>query len=73
MVPGLGEESLLCHDARRNMTDMQETAQWLGGLPVPKAVLGALFGTWAKSYVVVCLARLQQEVEWSSPSTPYEL
>ena len=42
MVPG---ESILSHSERRNLTDLQETSQWLGGINVPKAILEQLFGT----------------------------
>jgi len=41
IVPG---EQLLSHDGRRNLTDLQETAQWLGGIPVAKSILMALLG-----------------------------
>ncbi len=44
VVPGPGSgESLLCNEARRNLTDQQETAQWVGGNMVPKQLLTALF------------------------------
>lgn len=43
IIPGMGAESLLCNEARRNLTDQQETAQWVGGIQVPKEVLSALF------------------------------
>ncbi|CAK9077405.1 unnamed protein product, partial [Durusdinium trenchii] len=36
VVPG---EALLSHSERRNLTDLQETSQWLGGQAVPSAVL----------------------------------
>ena len=39
----MGAESLLCNEARRNLTDQQETAQWVGGIQVPKEILSALF------------------------------
>lgn len=39
VVPG---DFLHSNDMRRNYTDFQETAQWCGGVQVPKAVLGAL-------------------------------
>jgi len=42
VVPG---ESILSHSERRNLTDLQETSQWLGGINVPKAILEQLFGT----------------------------
>lgn len=38
-VPG---DAMLSHTERRNLTDFQETSQWLGGPAVPKAVLKAL-------------------------------
>ena len=41
VVPG---EGFACHDGRRNLTDLQETSQWLGGSEVPKAILSALLG-----------------------------
>ncbi|CAK9104214.1 Uncharacterized protein SCF082_LOCUS48644 [Durusdinium trenchii] len=40
VVPG---ESLLSNDTRRNLTDLQETSQWIGGGRVPTAILTALF------------------------------
>ena len=43
VVPGTGAESLLSNDQRRNLTDHQETAQWCGGVMVPKNLLTALF------------------------------
>lgn len=42
VVPGSGADTLLSNDQRRNLTDQQETSQWLGGLMVPKQVLQAL-------------------------------
>ena len=41
-----GGDTLHCHDGRRNFTDLQETAQWLGGINVPKAILTALCSGW---------------------------
>lgn len=41
VVPG---EGFACHDGRRNLTDLQETSQWLGGSQVPNAILSALLG-----------------------------
>ncbi len=41
IVPG---EAFTCNDTRRNYSDLQETAQWLGGAAVPKAILTALTG-----------------------------
>ena len=38
---------LQSNDARKNMTDMQETAQWLSGEPFWTAVLGSLMGNSA--------------------------
>ena len=29
-------------EGRRNYTDLQETSQWLGGLEIPKVILGDL-------------------------------
>lgn len=42
VVPG---ETLTSHDGRRNLTDLQETSQWLGGLGVPKSILTGLLGS----------------------------
>ena len=42
VVPG--GESMPTHEGRRNLTDQQETAQWLGGRQVPAAILQALLG-----------------------------
>lgn len=42
VVPG---ENFVSHDGRRNLTDLQETSQWLGGQNVVKAILGGLLGT----------------------------
>ena len=36
--------SQLSHDGRRNLTDLQETAQWLGGVSVAKSILVGLLG-----------------------------
>lgn len=33
---------MTCNDARRNLTDFQETSQWLGGSAVPRAILTSL-------------------------------
>ena len=41
VVPG---EAFLSHDTRRSLTDLQETAQWLGGQAVPQSILEALTG-----------------------------
>ncbi|CAK9083772.1 unnamed protein product, partial [Durusdinium trenchii] len=41
VVPG---EAFLCHDSRRSLTDLQETAQWLGGVPVCASILESLTG-----------------------------
>lgn len=38
-------ENLLSHSERRNLTDLQETAQWMGGKGVPLAILEALTGS----------------------------
>lgn len=44
VVPGPGSgDSLLCNESRRNLTDQQETSQWVGGIMVPKQLLTALF------------------------------
>jgi hypothetical protein len=45
VVPG---DVLLSHCERRNLTDLQETAQWLGGLSVPRSVLKSLMSTLVK-------------------------
>ena len=45
VIPGPGDESLLCGEARRNLTDQQETSQWLGGVGVAKAIMSSLMGT----------------------------
>lgn len=42
---------LQSNDARKNMTDMQETGQWLSGEPFWTAVLGSLMGH-SSSHVV---------------------
>lgn len=39
IVPG---DPLLSHSERRNLSDLQETSQWLGGVSVPKAILTSL-------------------------------
>eukprot|EP00438_Fugacium_kawagutii_P033561 Skav211095 [mRNA] locus=scaffold2002:390055:394244:+ [translate_table: standard] len=44
-VPG---DAMLSHSERRNLTDLQETSQWLGGLSVPKMVLKSLM-SWVKN------------------------
>eukprot|EP00435_Cladocopium_sp_Y103_P054071 s74_g17.t1 len=36
VIPGSGAETFQCNDARRNLTDQQETSQWCGGIMVPK-------------------------------------
>lgn len=58
-VPG---EGLTSHDGRRNLTDLQETAQWLGGSAVAKSILKGLLGRLVVSFhvfsfslFVVCL------------------
>ncbi len=42
VVPGCGADTLLSNDQRRNLTDQQETSQWLGGVMVPKQILSAV-------------------------------
>ncbi|CAK9013014.1 Uncharacterized protein SCF082_LOCUS11746 [Durusdinium trenchii] len=42
IVPG---EMMTSNEARRNLSDVQETSQWLGGIHVPREVLVALQGT----------------------------
>ena len=34
--------SITSHDTRKNFTDVQETAQWLGGVDVPTKILETL-------------------------------
>ena len=41
-VPG---DTLLSHSERRNLTDLQETSQWLGGTAVARCVLKSLMST----------------------------
>ncbi|CAK9073826.1 unnamed protein product [Durusdinium trenchii] len=41
IVPG---EAFLSHDSRRSLTDLQETAQWMGGVPVCQSIFDALTG-----------------------------
>lgn len=41
-VPG---DVMLSHCERRNLTDLQETSQWLGGVQVPRCVLKSLLST----------------------------
>ncbi|CAJ1431217.1 unnamed protein product [Effrenium voratum] len=43
-----GDSLLHSNDQRRNLTDFQETAQWLGGVGVPKAIFKSLLGDDAK-------------------------
>ena len=42
-VPG---DSMLSHSERRNLTDLQETSQWLGGTQVARCVLKSLMSTF---------------------------
>ena len=53
MVPADGV--LLSHDSRRNLTDAQETAQWLGGVAVPKTIMESLMSSL---HVLICEAGL---------------
>ena len=39
VVPGAGTGSISSAEGRRNYTDVQETAQWLGGVDFPLCVL----------------------------------
>ena len=55
VIPG---EGMLCHDQRRNLSDQQETAQWLGGQQVPKSIISALLS----SLVQNCFAVLSEAV-----------
>lgn len=56
IVPGDGFQS---HDGRRNLTDLQETAQWLGGPAVAKAILSGLLGSFVLLWcVLLCLLLL---------------
>ena len=48
VVPG---EGYISHDGRRNLTDLQETSQWLGGQSVAKAIIAGLLG-----YSGLCLS-----------------
>jgi len=49
---------MLSNDQRKNFTDMQETAQWLGGLDIPSKFLKAL-GIHGQSALVLVVL-LQQ-------------
>ena len=55
-------DSLLSHQERRNLTDLQETSQWLGGIGVPRAVLKSLMSspTMPDSLYLLCLASWTQ-------------
>lgn len=48
VVPG---EGYMSHDGRRNLTDLQETSQWLGGPAVAKAIIAGLLGYLGPHYV----------------------
>ena len=48
IVPG---EGYISHDGRRNLTDLQETSQWLGGHAVAKAIIAGLLGYLGPDYV----------------------
>ena len=37
-------------EGRRNYTDVQETAQWLGGTEIPNAILQALMACVSPGY-----------------------
>ena len=42
-VPGAGTSAVAASfEGRRNLTDVQETSQWLGGEEIPKLILGDL-------------------------------
>ncbi|CAK9014066.1 Uncharacterized protein SCF082_LOCUS12189 [Durusdinium trenchii] len=51
-VPG---DAMLSHTERRNLTDFQETSQWLGGPAVPKAVLKALLSGVKNNFTTVVI------------------
>jgi len=51
VVPG---ENLISHDGRRNLTDLQETSQWLGGVSVAKGILEGLLGNSSTYLVLLC-------------------
>eukprot|EP00438_Fugacium_kawagutii_P027851 Skav201824 [mRNA] locus=scaffold1071:397086:402945:- [translate_table: standard] len=42
VIPGAGSQAISSAEGRRNYTDVQETAQWNGGVEFPKAILTAL-------------------------------
>ena len=48
-----GDSLLHSNDQRRNLTDFQETAQWLGGVGVPKAIFKSLLGGLARSWLLL--------------------
>ena len=58
VVPG---EQLLSHDGRRNLTDLQETAQWLGGVSVAKSILVALLGNLEQFVISFCVGRVTRK------------
>ncbi len=51
VVPG---EGFISHDGRRNLTDLQETSQWLGGVSVAKGILEGLLGTSSIYLALLC-------------------
>ncbi|CAK9060296.1 unnamed protein product [Durusdinium trenchii] len=52
VVPG-SADALLSHDARRNLTDLQETAQWCGGIMPPKHIFESLTSNLKGSHGVL--------------------
>ncbi|CAK9100995.1 unnamed protein product [Durusdinium trenchii] len=48
-------QSILSHSERRNLTDLQETAQWLGGINVPRMVLKSLMSGVKNSFGTIVL------------------
>ncbi|CAK9006091.1 unnamed protein product [Durusdinium trenchii] len=52
VVPG---EAFLSHDTRRSLTDLQETAQWLGGAAVCQSILESLTGGRKNFHAAVVL------------------
>ncbi len=52
VVPGVSSSA---HEGRRNLTDPQETAQWMGGNEVPEMILKDLIGILPLTSVLVSL------------------
>ena len=53
VVPN-GGAALSSHEGRRNFTDVQETAQWLGGCEIPAAILQALTAGCFSPFLCLC-------------------